>query len=363
MKAAVFGLGNMGEAACYAMTKLGFEVHGVDSVPNKCTDMLNKDYCKTVIWGDEKWEYILQLKPDVVLCCLPYHQNYEVASFCITNGFRYCDLGGNVLVSEKINSLAQKHAIKPVFTDLGVAPGLVNILTEKMVEEFPVIPDNVIMACGGYGIDDGYIYPSFYSCNWSIDGLVNEYFNDCLVLENGKIVSKPGLSDVMKIASCYEQEVLVNNYCFNTSGGIGTTLNTLKELGVKNCSYKTIRPYEHLQFLIYLRDTLKLNRKEIIDILKKSCIPLSSTDSLKIIIYVYNNKNNLSMKKDINYTRYPEDKFTTMQQFTSFSMASVAKLMAEGVMDYVICPKYGHVVDNFNQFNESLERLGIYNVD
>lgn len=82
MKAAILGVGRMGEAICYAMNKLGFEVMGLDSNEHAAknfrkhisgssgafylTDQNNADKMMETV--------LLYEKPDVVISSLPYHQ-------------------------------------------------------------------------------------------------------------------------------------------------------------------------------------------------------------------------------------------------------------------------------------------------
>ena len=197
LKAAVLGVGNMGTAITFAMNKLGFEVVGVDanesSVNNFRKYISGPDgvfYHTDQNNADRSMERALLFeKPDVVISSLPYHQTQEIALWCIDNEFRYCDLGGRVDVSKEINEWAKKDAVKPVFTDLGLAPGWVNILAEegykKLYGSGEVI--NVEMMVGGLpDYLESNKNPLRYALTWSIDGLINEYKDDCLVLQGGE---------------------------------------------------------------------------------------------------------------------------------------------------------------------------------
>ncbi len=195
MKAAVLGVGRMGEAICYAMNKLGFNVIGIDSYAG-AADNFRKHISGpngAFYLTDERKTFERALifeKPDVVISSLPYHQTEEVGTWCIDNAMRYCDLGGRVDVSDNINQWARnayrgRGARKPVFTDLGLAPGWVNILAEEGYRKLyggAEITSVEMMVGGLPDYLESNNNPLRYGVTWSIDGLINEYRDDCLVL-------------------------------------------------------------------------------------------------------------------------------------------------------------------------------------
>ena len=93
---------------------------------------------------------------------------------------RYCDLGGRVDVSQNINEAAKNHgpANVPVFTDLGLAPGWVNILAEVGCRQLHRQATTVRMMVGGLP-DSKVNHPLDYVVTWSVYGLINEYKDDC----------------------------------------------------------------------------------------------------------------------------------------------------------------------------------------
>ena len=77
--------------------------------------------------------------------------------------------------------------------------------------------------------------PLRYAVTWSVDGLINEYRDDCLILEDGEIKTVKGMDGVEQIEG--------NNFgrmeAFYTSGGASHSIHSMKERGVKNCYYKS----------------------------------------------------------------------------------------------------------------------------
>ena len=371
-KAAVVGVGRMGEAIVYAMNKLGFYVVGLD------TNESSKDsFSKYIKSGTDGIFYTLRddqgaeskdlddalifEKPDIVISSLPYHQTEKVAYWCIDNGIRDCDLGGKVDVSKRINEYA-KDAKAPVMTDLGLAPGLVNILTEQGCREIHNTPDEIKMMVGGLpGIPDS---PPFnYSTTWSIDGLINEYTDDCEVLVDGEIKKVPGMSGLEEV----KINILRDSFeTFYTSGGASHTIADMKERGVKNCSYKTLRWQGHCDAVNFLLRKCNLSKDCLIQILKNGCAYEAGSPDF-VIIKVVIKAGDVSWDKEIII---PYDlTFSAMQKATAFSVASIAAQLAEGTLEGRMEQRRGYWLDfpktlsykhvNYDELKNSLKELEI----
>ncbi len=82
-----------------------------------------------------------------------------------------------------------------------------------------------------------------YAFNWSPEGVVNEYLNDCEVIEDGvrKMVSAMEWNEMIYIDG-------IKLEAFTTSGGLGTMCDTY--LGkVDNIDYKTMRYPGHMELM------------------------------------------------------------------------------------------------------------------
>ncbi len=97
-----------------------------------------------------------------------------------------------------------------------------------------------------------------YAFNWSPEGVVNEYLNDCEVIEGGEIkwVSPMEWHEILYIDG-------VKLEAFTTSGGLGTMCDTY--LGkVDNIDYKTMRYPGHMQQMnFFFHELLMRERREI----------------------------------------------------------------------------------------------------
>ena len=381
MKALVLGVGRMGTTIAHAMDYFGFHVVGMDTnpkaadnIPKKVNHEQTEDKEGNKAIGAPRNEFFIvedandicrgiaaQEKPDVVISSLPYHQTVDVAKYCIDNEIRYCDLGGRVDVSEDINEYATKNAKKPIFTDLGLAPGWVNILAEQGCKEIHRQVDNVKMMVGG--IPAVKINPPLnYAATWSTDGLINEYKDDCIILEDGKPRTVSGMDGLEEVSFQLLGDEKLE--AFYTSGGASHSVDTMQKRGVKNCCYKTIRYEGHREIVRFLMKQADLDKKSLEQIFTKGCE--NKTGDI-VLLKVEVNGGDVTWKKEIivGYDMH----FSAMQKATAFSISSVAKLMAEGFFDERKTQNRGgdltlSVVLNysdvpFEEFNKNLEELGI----
>lgn len=362
----------MGKAIAYAMDKFGFHVVGMDTNPKAADNIPEKvnfedgktlkneffivDDADDICRGIETQE-----KPDIVISSLPYHQTEIVGKWCIDNAIRYCDLGGRVDVSQNINTHAKENATKPIFTDLGLAPGWVNILAEQGCKEIHTPIDSVKMMVGGLpSIKTN--PPLNYAVTWSIDGLINEYKDDCTVLENGEVNTVPGMSGLEGVSfDLLEGEELE---AFYTSGGASHSIPIMKKRGVKDCSYKTIRYSGHRDAVQFLIDRAELSKECLNQVFEGGC---GKSMGDIVLIKVEVKGGNLTWNKEIVVGYDP--RFSAMQKSTAFSISSIAALMAEGVFDnrkiqnrsgdikLPVVLNYSDVP--FDKFNDNLRKLGI----
>ena len=136
MKIALFGAGQMGHAIAHMIKKLGkhhittFDI--MDQSSSLETDKHIKFSAMAINHDGDEFKNREQF--DLIISSLPYYVTLPVAQAAIKSNILYCDLGGSVPTSKKINELATKDKAT-VFTDLGLAPGWANIMAEEAYQE------------------------------------------------------------------------------------------------------------------------------------------------------------------------------------------------------------------------------------
>jgi saccharopine dehydrogenase-like NADP-dependent oxidoreductase len=325
MKSLVFGAGRQGKAIAYALGVLGLDSFISDVDPEQL---------RSLPIGVQKFHnlhYFKTLKPDIVVSALPYTETYRYATLCINEGIRYCDLGGNVETSQKINEFAEKYGSVPVMTDLGLAPGLINIIAEylvsKIISETHLVPRGVNMYVGGLPQAGYHCGPLKYGIVFSPEGLVNEYVSIPFVLKDGLLLAAEPMGDINYIGS-FDASI----QAFNTSGGAHTTLESLHKKGVQNCRYQTLRYDGHIEKIRFLYNDCRLTRKELAKAITNCCPEL--TDDCAILLIRIDNV------ERFRCSIFPENGFTAMQRGTAFPAAVVAYQIAQGLYDDLRAVKY-----------------------
>ena len=364
MRACVLGVGRMGTAIAYAMHKLGFDVTGMDTNIHAVDNMPKDSNCGFLVVEDAKdiiTGLSIQAKFDIIISSLPYHQTEVIGLWCVENGVRYCDLGGRVDVSKNINDAAKDKATMPVFTDLGLAPGLVNILAEEGCKQVHGQAEDVVMMVGGLpDYLESTKNPLRYAVTWSVDGLINEYRDDCLILEDGEIKVVKGMEGLEDV----DGEKFGKMEAVYTSGGASHSIHSMKERGVKNCSYKTLRYHGHRDMVRFLIRDCGLDDKTLEQIFVQGC---GHAKEDEVIVAAKVKSGDKTWKKEILVKS--NEMFSAMQQATAFPISSVAALMAEGLLEgnkdehrdyYTQYEKNLSYKDiPFNLFEDKLEILGL----
>ena len=357
MKIALFGTGRMGRTIAYMIKQLGdHTIHTWDSEEREvyegrvtpkhrfCSDHHTACDLKDVTAIGNQF--------DLVISSLPYHLNFSLAKMCINEKIPYCDLGGSVPVSKKINDLATNRGAT-VFTDLGLAPGWANILAQEALEKIPrvadwfgEVPHTIKMRCGGLPVKMAETKndPFNYRLTWSTEGLYNEYMDRSNILEDGKIISIPSLS------RC--ERVEINGFpeleAFTTSGGASHTLENMKVEGVQNCSYKTLRYKGHLDLISYFLHDRKLNAEEMANLFSRSF----SEDVVIVEVDAEFSSLNLTYRK----TKIIDarDGYSAMQRATAGGLVSA---IFASPLDLWRPLTYADI--DLDRFNENTEQLNV----
>ena len=236
---AVLGLGKVGNLVATLLVDGGFAVRGVDvdgtrtidGVDVVAADLTDPAGIASAVDGC-----------DAIVSCLPYSLNMAVADVAATNGLHYFDLTEDVPTTDHIRSLAASSDVV-MAPQCGLAPGFIGIVGASLAAQLD--------SCRSLRLRVGALpqHPTGllgYAFNWSAEGVVNEYLNDCEVIEEGvrKFVSPMEWHEIIHLNGT-ELEA------FTTSGGLGTMCETM--LGtVENLDYKSLRYHGHMTQMNFL---------------------------------------------------------------------------------------------------------------
>lgn len=250
-KIAVLGLGKVGKLAAILLHESGFDVTGLDVRLPREDVPYRMD---TVDVSDAAGLAALFSGLDAVLSCLPYHLNVGIADAAHAAGIHYFDLTEDVPTTRHIVGLA-KTAKGLMAPQCGLAPGFVGIVGASHIAQFDTCR-SLRMRVGALPQNPTGLMA--YSFNWSPEGVVNEYLNDCEVIEAGE---RKWVSSMEWLETLYIDGVKLE--AFTTSGGLGTMCDTYHGV-VDNIDYKSMRYPGHMTLMnFFFHELLMRDKREL----------------------------------------------------------------------------------------------------
>jgi len=243
----VVGLGKVGALVARLLHENGYRVTGLDRDGDAGAPF-------QTVAGDVNNARILksQLKDhDAVVTCLPYHLNLSVARAAHTSGCHYFDLTEDIETTQEIRKLSES-ARGVMVPQCGLAPGFIGIVGANLCKPFQALRSIELRVGALPQHPRGMLG---YAFNWSSQGVVNEYLNDCEVIKDGnraKVPSMEGLETIVIDGVPLE--------AFATSGGLGTMCETFQNK-VAHLNYKTIRYPGHCQLMRFFFNELFMREK------------------------------------------------------------------------------------------------------
>ncbi|MEZ6185440.1 MAG: saccharopine dehydrogenase NADP-binding domain-containing protein [Planctomycetota bacterium] len=170
------------------------------------------------------------------LSAVPYRFNETLAKAAVAAGCSFCDLGGNnTVVNAELALHAEAEAAGvTIVPDCGLAPGMVAVLAADAVNHLDRT-DSLEIRVGGLPQERGSLLD--YSLLFNIQGLINEYVEDAVVLEGGQPKVVPSLEDFEDVEFPAPFGTLE---AFTTSGGTSTLPETYRGQ-IQRLNYKTLR--------------------------------------------------------------------------------------------------------------------------
>jgi saccharopine dehydrogenase-like NADP-dependent oxidoreductase len=264
-----------------------------------------------------------------VISSLPFYCNGAIAKVEAQHKLHYFDLTEDVETAKTVANLAEKTTSAFV-PQCGLAPGFISIIANHLMQYFPSL-DTVKMRVGALPMNASNALQ--YSLTWSTDGLINEYGNSCLAIENNAYVDlEPleGLEEIKIDGLTYE--------AFNTSGGIGSLVQTYYDK-VKNLNYKTIRYPGHCEKIKFLMNDLRLNgdRKTLKHILEQA-IPKTLQDVVIVYVSVTGVQDGQLLEENYVKKFYPKKiggyHWSAIQLTTASAICAVVDLVLQNPSKY-----------------------------
>jgi lysine 6-dehydrogenase len=242
MKVAVIGAGLMGRAAAFdlAQTENVESIGLFDTDENLAAEVATKyGYGKAgasgLDAGDETAATAALKGYDAAISCVPYRYNLNLTKAAIAAGCHLVDLGGNndmVDAQLELNAEAEQAGVI-IVPDCGLAPGMVAVLAADAMAKFDKV-DSMKIRVGG--LPQSPRPPLNYMMVFSAEGLINEYWEPCVIIEDGKKKTVNPMSGVELL----EFDGIGKLEAFYTSGGTSTLPDSFHDK-IDFLDYKTIR--------------------------------------------------------------------------------------------------------------------------
>ncbi|RKX28001.1 MAG: hypothetical protein DRP47_05480 [Candidatus Zixiibacteriota bacterium] len=264
MRIAVIGAGLMGRAAIFDLARIDdVEKVGIYDIDTELAAQIGATYgngrevCGGLDAGDEDAVAAILADYDAAVSCVTYKFNPGLTRAAIKAKCHLVDLGGNndtVLSQLEMNDEAEKAGVI-IVPDCGLAPGMVAVLVADGVARFDKV-SSVNIRVGG--LPQSPRPPLNYQMLFSAEGLINEYWEPCVILEGGiKKTVNP-----MTAVELLEFDGLGKFEAFYTSGGTSTLPDTYKDQ-IDFLDYKTIRYPGHCALFKPMLEIGMASRKKV----------------------------------------------------------------------------------------------------
>jgi lysine 6-dehydrogenase len=349
MKVGVLGSGLMGKEAARDLvaspnvTSVGLADVDLDRARKVCKQLQSDKLTAYQVDANNPTELENFMKRfDVVINALFYSFNETVAKSAIQVGVSSVDLGGHIgHITDNVLALdgEAKKAGVTLIPDLGVAPGMINILSGYGASKLDNIK-SIKLFVGGIPLRPE---PPFqYNHVFSMEGVFDHYTDPSFIIRNGMKQEIPSLSEVEEI----HFEKFGPLEAFHTSGGTSTLSISFPNL--EELEYKTIRYPGHAEkfkFLIDLNLTRKdykvdvngmmVNPREVFLKVLDPIVELGKKDDVVLLrVIVTGLKDGESCQRQYEMMTYKEKttQVTAMARATANTISIVAQMIGNGTI-------------------------------
>ncbi|HOT96187.1 MAG TPA: saccharopine dehydrogenase C-terminal domain-containing protein [bacterium] len=242
-KIMLLGAGMVGKAMAIDLCR-DFEVTAVDMEPAALQPLQDGYPIRTLTADLSQPQTVTGLAAgqDLILGAVPGFMGYRTLEAVLTAGVNCVDISFFPEDPFGLDALAQARGVTAV-VDCGVAPGMSNLILGYHQRAMSI--DRFECLVGGLPLKRD--WPFEYKAPFSPLDVIEEYLRPARLIENGRIVTRPALSEpeLVNLAPVGTLEA------FNTDG-LRTLLNMT---GIPDMKEKTLRYPGHCQLMKILRDT------------------------------------------------------------------------------------------------------------
>lgn len=319
----VVGTGKVGKLVAIFLNQCGFHVTGLDSHAAKSKyfdsikgDVTNKKTLLSALKGQ-----------DAIVTCLPYHLNLKIAEAAFATETHYFDLTEDVPTTNAIRKMA-KDANVVMAPQCGLAPGFIGIIGASITKGFSDIR-SIELRVGALPQHPKGVLG--YAFNWSPEGVVNEYLNDCEVIQNGLVKMVPAMQDLETIVI---QGTPLE--AFTTSGGLGTMCETFSNR-VKELNYKTLRYPGHCRLMrFFFHELLMKEDRDTAGQILVNAKPPVNDDVVFVHAAVEGIKRRKLWREEFVHGYYPIDvagtSWRAISWTTAASVCAVVEMVSQGTL-------------------------------
>lgn len=304
---------------------------------------------------------------DLVINALPGHRGFSTLKTVIQSGKNVVDISFFPEDAFKLDELAKRKKVIAVI-DCGVAPGCSNLILGYLTS---ILDETERFECYVGGLPRVRTWPYEYKASFSPSDVIEEYNRPARLVENGKVVTKPALSDV----EILDLPGVGTLEAFNTDG-LRTLIKTMKIPFMKE---KTLRFSGHAERMRMLRETGFFQKEPLplpggvavrpLDVTSKLLFRVwklnEGEEDFTVMRVVVEGKKDKKRKRcvfDLLDTYDRKTKTTSMARTTGYTCSAVARLLAKKRFSCTgICPPeyIGQDHECYRFVMEGLDRKGI----
>ena len=204
---------------------------------------------------------------DAVASAIPYYFNAALAKLAVEAGVHFTDLGGNTEIvqqQKQLHDAAEAKGIS-IIPDTGLAPGMVNVVAQHGIDQFDTVESVKLFVGGLPQVPEP---PLGYQIAYSIEGMVDYYTTQSLVVRDGQPTTVTALSELETVTF---GDGVGQLEAFHTAGGLSTMVYRYAGR-IPVMEYKTLRYPGHAAIMQAIRD-LGLLDTTVVDVKGKQVVP------------------------------------------------------------------------------------------